>query len=109
MWRLAADTHGSFRRAGSASWFEEFDGIPVRILYLDLSTTGTGLHLVAKVKPRLLQFSDEAWKIGDFEYHPIPPAGLLLLSIRHRSRARCAGTAQEKLRVTKGDAGERGE
>jgi hypothetical protein len=34
------------------SRLEQFDRIPVRILNLDLATTGTGFHLVAKMKFR---------------------------------------------------------
>ena len=49
-----------FAVVGSASRLEQLDGISVRILDLDLATTGTGFHLVAKTKSRFLQVSDEA-------------------------------------------------
>ena len=97
------------RPAVSAGRLEQFDRIPVRILDLDLAAPGTGFHLVAKMKSRLLQFSDKGWKIGDFQHDAIPPAGLLLLSVRHWPRARCAGTAEQNLCVTKHDVRERGE
>src|SRR5439155_18607001 len=91
--------------AGSASRFEELDGIPVRILDLDLSATGTAFHFVAKTKSRLLQFVDEAPKIRDPQHHSIPATWLLLLSVRHRPRARCAGAAEQNLGVTEGYVG----
>ena len=74
--------------AGSARWFEELDGIPVRIFDLDLTPARPALHVVAKTKSCLLQFLDEAWQIGDVQHHAIPAARFLLLSIRHRSRTR---------------------
>jgi hypothetical protein len=46
--------HGCSMSQGSASRFKELDRIPVRILDLDLSTTGAGFHLVAKVNAGLL-------------------------------------------------------
>jgi hypothetical protein len=95
--------------AGSASRLKQFDRIAVWILYLDLATTGTGFHLVAKMKSRLLQFSDEAWKIGNLQQHAIPPARLLRLSAGHWPRARCTWTAEQNLCVTERDARERGE
>src|SRR5580765_863761 len=61
------------------------------------------------MKARLLQFRDKGWKIGDFQHDAVPPAGLLLTSVRHGPRPRGAGTAQENLRVTKHDVRERGE
>jgi hypothetical protein len=48
------EAHGCLHVAGSASRFKELDRIPVRILDLDLSTTATGFHLVAKVNAGLL-------------------------------------------------------
>jgi hypothetical protein len=76
---------------------------------LDLSTAGTGFHLVTKAKSCLFQFRDEAWKIRDLQHHTIPAARFLLLSVWHRPRARCARTAEQNLRVTKGDVRKRGE
>ena len=60
---LATMARSVVRRARSVSRLEQFDRISVRILDLDLATTGTGFDLIAKMKSRLLQFSDEAWKI----------------------------------------------
>ena len=68
-----------------------------------------GLHLVAKMKSRLLQFSDIGWEIGDLQHDAIPPARFLLLSVRHWPRARCAGTTQQNLCITKRDVCERRE
>ena len=46
--------HGGPLCTKSASRFEELDGIPVRILDLDLSTTRTGLRLInSQVRPSL--------------------------------------------------------
>ena len=46
--------HGGALCTKSASRFEELDGIPVRILDLDLSTTRTGLRLInSQVRPSL--------------------------------------------------------
>jgi hypothetical protein len=55
------------------------------------------------------QFRDEAWKIRDLQHHTIPAARLLLLSVRHRPRARCARAAEQNLRGAKGDVRKRGE
>ena len=41
-----------------SSWLEELDWIPVGIFYLNLSAPGTGLHLIAKLHPRVLQRVD---------------------------------------------------
>src|SRR4029450_6684040 len=46
---------------------EELDRIPVRILDLDLSTNGTGFHVVAKPKPDFLQFSDDLGRSETFK------------------------------------------
>src|SRR5262249_6629179 len=75
------------RGTKSASRFEELDGISVRILDLDLPTTRTGFHLVAKLKSGLLQFRDQIWQIGDLQDDPIPAARLLRFTVRHRPRA----------------------
>jgi hypothetical protein len=96
------------RYARSAGGLEQLDGIPVGILYLDLSTARTRFHLVAKAQSGLLlQFSDEAWKISDLQHHPVPAARLLLLSVRHRPRTRRARTAEQDLRAAKRDVPER--
>ena len=76
---------------------------------MDLAATGAGFHLVAKLKSCLLQFDHEGGKIGDLQHDAIPPARLLLLSVRHWPRARCAGTAKQNLCVTERDVRERGE
>src|SRR5690242_13394239 len=97
-----------FAEAGSASRLEQFDWIPVGVLDLDLATTGAAFHLVTKLKSCLLQFSEEGGKIGDLQHDAIPSARLLLLSVRHWPRARCAGTAQQNLCVAERDVRERG-
>ena len=69
----------------------------------------TRFHVVAETKTRLLQFRNEARKILDLQHHAIPAARFLRLPVRHRPRPRRAGTAQQDLRVAKGDVGKRGE
>src|SRR5262249_57181352 len=51
----------------------------------------------------------EGRKIGNIQHHAVPPTRLLLLSVRHRSRARGAGTAEQNLRVAERNIRERGE
>lgn len=62
---------------GSARRLEQFNGVPVRILDLDLATARADFQLVAKAQVRLLQFRDEPWQVGDLEHHSIPAAWLL--------------------------------
>jgi hypothetical protein len=71
-----------FLYGGSAIGFEELDGIPVWILDLDLPSSRTGLHLVAKPQSSLLQFGDEPRQIGNVQDDPIPAARLLRLAVR---------------------------
>jgi hypothetical protein len=72
------------------SRLEKFDRIAVRVLQQDLLTARAGLHLIAKMKSRRFQILDPRGEIGDFKNDPIPPAGLLAMSARHRTRARRA-------------------
>src|SRR5262249_8362949 len=76
---------------------------------LDLTTTGTGFQLIAEMKSGLLQYSDDGGQIRNVQHHTIPPPWLLLLSVRHRPRARCAWTAEQNLPVAKRHARQRGE
>src|SRR5262249_41827592 len=91
----------------STSRFEQLDRIPVRIFDLDLSTSRTSLHLVATPRSGQLQFSDERWRVGNLQDDPIPAAGLLRLTVRHRPRARCARATQQNLLVTDRHPGKR--
>src|SRR5687767_6283576 len=102
-WTLHDDDgrHGQLPAlAASASRFKQLDGISVGILDLNLPTTGTGFHLVAKPKSCRPQFRDQPWQIGHSQDHSIPAAWLLLLSVRHRARAGRARTAEQDLRIT---------
>ena len=78
---------------------EKLDRIAVRVLQQDLLAARSGLHLIAKTKSRRFQMLDPRGEIGDFKNDPIPPAGLLAMSARHRTRTRRAGTAEDELEI----------
>jgi RNA polymerase sigma-70 factor (ECF subfamily) len=88
----------------SASRFEEFDRVPVRVLDLNLAATGPRFHLVAKPSGGLFQFRNESRQIADLQHDTIPAARFLLLAIRHGPRSGGTRTAEQNLRVTQRDA-----
>ena len=67
---------------GSASRLEQFDRIPVRIHDLDLATTRTCLHLVAKGDVSALEFGDARGEIDHPQHHTVPPTWRLMFAIR---------------------------
>jgi hypothetical protein len=66
-----------------ASRLEQLDRIAVRIFQLDLFAARAYFHLIAKMKPSLLQRLNPRRKIGNVQDHPVPAPGLLLATIWH--------------------------
>jgi hypothetical protein len=91
----------------SARGLEQFHRIPVRILDLDLLAARTRLHVVSEMEAGAAQRRDERWKVGDSKDDTIPSAGLLLLTVRHRTGSRRLRAAQQNLHVAERGTGER--
>ena len=64
---------------------KQLDWVAVRILDLYLTSAWTSFHAVPELNPDPLECRDAAWEIRDSQHDPVPSAGLLLLTIRHRS------------------------
>ena len=79
-----------------AGRLEQLDRIAVGIFQLDLFAAGAYFHLIAKMKPGVLQRLSPGRKIRNLEDHPVPPAGLLSATIRHRPGTRSPGTAENQ-------------
>jgi hypothetical protein len=60
------------------------------------------------MKSRCFQILDPQGEIGEFKDDPIPPAGLLAKSARHRTRTRRAGAAEDELEIAARDLSEGG-
>src|SRR5688572_11518011 len=92
-----------------SSRFEELGRIPISIFQLDLSASRTDLHLIAKPHPDFLERVDPRSKIGHAQDHSIPPARLLGLTARHRTRSRCSRSTEQQYKPSERDTGECGE
>jgi len=68
---------------GLMSWFEQLDGIAVRVFQQDLLAAGANFHLIAKMEPRLLESFDAGRKVSHLQYHAVPSARFLMLSTGH--------------------------
>src|SRR5258706_8020433 len=86
---------------------EQLDRIAVWIFQLDLLSRRAGLHLVAKMQPRLLQRLDSPRKVGHAKDHAVPPARFLTMPVGHRARPRRPGPADQKLEIAERYVGER--
>src|SRR5262249_3411117 len=92
----------------SSRRFEQLDRVAVRIFNRNLAFAGTGLHLVSKAEAGALERGDTALEIRDAQHDAVPAAGLLTFTVRHRTRARCSGAAQQNVRIAERHTGERG-
>src|SRR5437762_12481151 len=93
--------NGSFapRSVRLASRFEQLDRIAVGIFQLDLFAARAYFHLIAKMKPSVLQRLNPRRKIANMEDHPVPAAGFLLATIWHWPGTRSPGTAENEFEI----------
>ena len=61
---------------------EQFNGVSVRILQLNLPAARPDLHFVAELKAGLLQPLDTSRKVRHLENDAIPSAWLLMFAVR---------------------------
>ena len=88
------------RRTGETDrllrWFEQLNGVAIRIFELDLSAARADFHLIAKTQFRLPQPFDATGEIRDTKNDAVPSARLLTLAVRHRTRTRRPGAAEQE-------------
>src|SRR5256885_9092866 len=84
---------------------EQLNRIVVGVLDHDLTTARAGFHLIAKVDSGPLQDLNAGREILYGQNDPIPSAGLLTATVRHRSRTGRARTAQQNAKRPERDTG----
>src|SRR5262245_41526904 len=72
----------------------ELDRIAVRILELDLLASGPHLDLVAEGRAGGRERRERGVEVADVQDDPVPSAGFLPPTVRHRPGARAARAAQ---------------
>jgi hypothetical protein len=92
--------HDSTLAAWLSSWLEQFDGIAIGIFDLNLSASGTGLHVIAKRHAGVLERVDLRRQIRDAEDHSIPSARLLGFAAGQRARARCSRPTEQQPEIS---------
>src|SRR4051812_552248 len=90
-------------------WFEQFDGIAVRVFNLHLTATRTDLHLVTERYARVLEAGNTCGQVVHLQDDPVPSTWLLGLPIWHLPRSRRSRPAQEEVRPSQRDIRERGQ
>jgi hypothetical protein len=84
-------------------WFKQLDRVAVRVFNLNLTSAGTGFHLVAKAQAGALECGDTGREIRDFQDDTVPATGLLTLTSRQRPRSGGSGATEQDVRIAQRD------